>query len=175
MKDAAWKAMLANYPEAKQVKLGDVDGFLAALGLKRYKGEVVVNDSRFIDNGNGPVTDTKTGLMWARRDNGENINWAEAKAYCENYRGGGYTNWRMPTENELAGLYDKSKSRPVACTSYYNIHVTTELIDMNCYWYWASEENSPNAAGFNFDNGVRTWQHQAIYSNFRALPVRSAK
>jgi hypothetical protein len=28
---------------------------------------------RFVNNGNGTVTDTQTGLMWADHDNGSNI------------------------------------------------------------------------------------------------------
>jgi len=50
--------------------------------------------------------DMKTCLMWASEDNGYDIKWKDAKRYCENYRGGGYTDWRMPTIDELAGLYD---------------------------------------------------------------------
>ena len=32
---------------------------------------------RFVDHGDGTVTDTKTGLMWAAKDNGSPINWPE--------------------------------------------------------------------------------------------------
>ena len=53
-------------------------------------------DGRFIAYNNGTVSDTQTGLMWAAKDNGSNINWVNAKSYCENYRGGGYSDWRMP-------------------------------------------------------------------------------
>ena len=67
-------------------------------------------DGRFIAYDNGTVLDTKTNLMWAAKDNGSDINWADAKSYCENYRGGGYTDWRMPTTDELAGLYDAAKT-----------------------------------------------------------------
>jgi len=67
-------------------------------------------DGRFTAYDDGTVLDTRTGLMWAAKDNGADINWPNAKRYCENYRGGGYTDWRMPTQDELAGLYDSSKS-----------------------------------------------------------------
>lgn len=40
-------------------------------------------DGRFIDNRNGTITDAKTNLMWAAKDNGRDINWANAKSYCE--------------------------------------------------------------------------------------------
>jgi uncharacterized caspase-like protein len=54
-------------------------------------------DGRFIAYDNGTVMDTLTNLMWAAKDNGSDINWTDAKSYCENYRGGGYADWRMPT------------------------------------------------------------------------------
>jgi hypothetical protein len=46
-------------------------------------------DGRFIAYDNGTVLDTSTNRMWAARDNEIEINWAKAKSYCENYRGGG--------------------------------------------------------------------------------------
>ena len=48
--------------------------------------------------------------MWASRDSGRDVTWQGAKEYCENYRGGGYTDWRMPTYEELEGLFDTDKS-----------------------------------------------------------------
>src|ERR1035437_8847883 len=72
-------------------------------------------DGRFIAYDNGTVLDTRTNLMWAAKDNGSNINWQGAKGYCENYRGGGYTDWRMPTQDELAGLYDAAKTYKSDC------------------------------------------------------------
>jgi len=55
-------------------------------------------DGRFIAYDNGTVIDTQTGLMWAAKDNGSNIDWPSAKKYCENYRGadtriGGCRHW----------------------------------------------------------------------------------
>jgi hypothetical protein len=59
--------------------------------------------------------------MWAAKDNGSDINWENAKSHCENYRGGGYKDWRMPTQDELAGLYDANKTRPAPCNFQYFI------------------------------------------------------
>jgi hypothetical protein len=84
------------------------------------------DQKRFKIYKNGTVLDTRTNLMWAAKDNGSDINWQDAKSYCENYRGGGYSDWRMPTQDELAGLYDSSKSYPLPQSDY---HVRlTELI-----------------------------------------------
>ena len=132
-------------------------------------------DGRFIAYSNGTVSDTRTNLMWAAKDNDSSINWANAKNYCENYRGGGYTDWRMPTQDELAGLYDANKSRPGACHGSYSIHVATELIDITCFIPWASETRGSDAAYFNFTTGIRYWYRQSNDIYCRALPVRSSK
>ncbi len=131
--------------------------------------------SRFIAYNNGTVLDTKTNLMWAAKDNGSDIDWAKAKSYCKNYRESGYTDWRLPTQDELEGLYDENKSRPAACNRDYNNHVATELIDITCFAPWASETRGSDAAFFNFDGGDRYWNPQSNDSFYRALPVRSAK
>ena len=153
MKGAAWKAMVANYPEATQVKVGDVDNFLVSLGLTRYDGEVVTLE--------GGYTDPSTGLTWARRDNGSNIDWANAKSYCENYRGGGYTDWRMPTQDELEGLYASGAHNG-------RIKLTNDYV-------WASETSYSKAAYFHFPAGQRYWAKQSNDIYYRTLPVRSGK
>ena len=67
------------------------------------------SNERFIDNGDGTVTDTLTNLMWAASDNMGDITWHDAKIYCENPPIAGYTysGWRMPTIEELKTLYNK--------------------------------------------------------------------
>jgi len=131
--------------------------------------------SRFIVNSEGTVLDTKSELIWAAKDNGSGINWKGAKDYCESYRGGGYSDWRLPTVDELAGLYESSKSRPAACNTVYNIHVATELIDLTCYAAWASETRGSQAAYFSFNTGSWYWKPRSHTSSTRALPVRSTK
>jgi Protein of unknown function (DUF1566) len=145
---------------------------------KPYTAEraTTARDSRFIAYDNGTVLDTKTNLMWAVRDNGKIINWADAKYYCENYRGGDYTDWRMPTQDELAELYDETKTYKSDCGDGRDVHLITELIRVRCGWVWASETRGDQAAYFLFYNGKRNWSSQSDISyNFRALPVRSGK
>jgi tetratricopeptide (TPR) repeat protein len=145
------------------------------LGTFSRAGEKA-RDGRFIAYDNGTVLDTKTKLMWAAKDNGSNINWKNAKSYSESYRGGGYSDWRLPTQDELVGLYDRSRSkpRPAACDTSGDIHVDTKLIDITCFAPWASETRGSEAACFHF-LGKRFWSPQSEDSVYRALPVRSAE
>ena len=68
---------------------------------------------RFQKKDDGTVTDSKTGLMWASKDNGIPISWHNALIYCQNYTESGYSDWRMPTLDELSGLYNRSEERRV--------------------------------------------------------------
>jgi tetratricopeptide (TPR) repeat protein len=141
------------------------------IALQPFAAEIG-RDGRFIAFSNETVLDTRTNLMWAARDNGSDTNWANAKSYCENYRGGVYTDWRIPTQDELAGLYDNAKTHR-SCG--YNIHLT-ELINLSCPYVWASETRGSDNAAFNFGKGERSWNPQSnFYYDVRAIPVRSGK
>lgn len=117
--------------------------------------------------------------MWAAKDNGSNINWTDAKKYCDGYRGGGYKDWRMPTIKELETLYDSSsKGYTIQCSGYptfLKIHYN-ELL--SCPWVWVSDfDGSKNAETgfFCFTDGNVYSQHQFVSRFFRTIPVRNAK
>jgi hypothetical protein len=135
----------------------------------------IKRDGRFIAYDDGTVLDTKTKLMWAAKDNGSDINWQGAMNYCENYSGGGYTDWRMPTQDELARLYDPAKNYKSDCGLFGNTVHLTELIRLTCSWAWTSETRKYGAVFFDFK--VADWYvyPQSDVSGFRALPVRSVK
>ena len=134
------------------------------------KAKEIESDGRFVAYDNGTVKDTKTGLMWASKDNGEGINWKGAKRYCEYYRGGGYTDCRMPTIDELAGLYYKSVSYQAKLGSY-DVNLT-KLIQLTACCHWASETLGSTAASFYFYTGHRIWFGRSGSCRRRALPVR---
>jgi len=133
----------------------------------------IARDARFIAYNNGTVKDIRTGLMWAAKDNGRSVTWQEAKEYCESYSDGGYTDWRMPTQDELAGLYDKNESYKAKRWSY-NVHLT-ELIELTSCCPWASEIYGSHAVLFDFcRGGSRSWYlSPSIPPLSGALPVRS--
>jgi outer membrane protein assembly factor BamD (BamD/ComL family) len=92
----------------------------AAAQIARLRG-------RFADNGNGTVTDKKTGLMWVLLDSkavsGKCLDYDSAKKYTKALRTGGYRDWRLPTAKDLAGLYKNPPYFP----------------DFGVNWYWSSE------------------------------------
>jgi hypothetical protein len=140
-----------------------------------------VRDGRFIAYDNGTVLDTSTNLMWAAKDNGSYIDWPRANKYCENYRGGGYTDWRMPTQDELRGLYDRDKNYESDCG--VDVHITTKLIHLSCCCPWALEARGVGEST-NVDFRVRIprfwiaeWRYMTAgpMLNPSVLPVRTVK
>ncbi|MGD9058107.1 MAG: DUF1566 domain-containing protein [Desulfobacterales bacterium] len=142
---------------------------MLAIGLFVLLGFIVIPaiaSDRFVAYGDGTVTDTKTGLMWAAKDNGGPINWKDAYTYCQNYSGGGHTNWRMPTLAELSSLYDPKKKNK------HGYHVNKQ-IGISVQSCWASETRGSKAARFNFTYGQVYWLRQFYSGPSRVIPVRS--
>jgi hypothetical protein len=75
-----------------------------------------------VDNGNGTVTDKKTGLMWQKQGDARQYDWYQATwNVCKALRTGGYSDWRLPSKGELTTIVDKSapQSGPTIKTSYF--------------------------------------------------------
>ncbi len=84
-------------------------------------------------------TDPATGLMWTRKDNGSDVDWPQATAYCSDLKLAGHRDWRLPTLEELQGIYDPSVSvRRVFGGDglTYDVHVKGDLILTG--WTWSS-------------------------------------
>jgi hypothetical protein len=129
--------------------------------IEKIREPRFTNKSRFIAYENETVLDSNTNLMWAAKDNGLDIKWQVAKNYCKYYQGGSYTNWRMPTLNELEELYNSG--------NYHNVITIADWL------VWASENRDQKAACFDFDAGIRVWRSPSFRDSARALPVRSGK
>ncbi|MGR0482879.1 MAG: Lcl C-terminal domain-containing protein [Candidatus Electronema sp. V4] len=85
------------------------------------------SDSQLLDNGDGTVTDSKTGLMWKQCLEGvggalcdaglpSNFTWQEAlkQPIIVNSGGGfaGYTDWRLPNIRELVSIVEEQCYNP---------------------------------------------------------------
>lgn len=121
--------------------------------------------SRFVDNGDGTVTDKETNLTWMKQDDGKKRSWADAKKYCEENQaklpGEG---WRMPTVNELFSLVDHTKYGPAIDPLFLNTQSS---------YYWSS---TPYAGGsgfawcVSFYSGGVGWD--GLSSGYLVRPVR---
>ena len=80
------------------VQMKDAEGRVHL--LLPYKAFVAVATERFLDNGDGTVTDTRRKIMWQKGDNGKEVTFEEAQGYCKTLRLGGYADWRLPKPDE---------------------------------------------------------------------------
>ncbi len=110
--------------------------------------------------------DTETGLMWQVEDNGADIDWAAAIDYCEQLNTGGFTDWRVPTQDELATLYRLESAE----TSEYYI---LQKIKITTCCQWASDVKGATVASFDFEYGNKEWRHPMSTVETRVIAVRT--
>ncbi len=139
-------------------------------------------DGRYLDHGNGAIKDTRTGLMWTKKDSyadlGECLDWDDSRRYVSALRTGGYSDWRLPTVKELKGIYEGSKSNNMAYDhdSRYPLHLDSIFADWAAYFYWSSEEAGSCCArhvSFNPDQAYENHRAHCYDGGVRA--VRSWK
>lgn len=123
------------------------------------------NQERFESLLGGVVKDNETGLMWSMTDNGMDLTWESASAYCITYTKGHFANWRMPTVGELETILKSSENKRNEALNYIRItgkHIWTSTIDP-----------SKSKAGY-YVVPDQAWQYGSKYGGFRAraLPVR---
>ncbi|MBL7205034.1 MAG: DUF1566 domain-containing protein [Desulfobacteraceae bacterium] len=127
--------------------------------VRAVRGRSVSN--QFIDNGDGTVTDSSTGLMWQKdtaRDGQSNydlMSWEEAFDYCESLSLGGHSDWRLPNIKEVSSLMDYSLHDPAIDTAYF----PNTVFSGRGYRSSTTCANDPNdcSLGVNFVNGMDGW------------------
>jgi hypothetical protein len=136
-------------------------------------------DERFVDNGDGTVTDKKTNLMWVkngwRLDFFSAVNWKDAIKKCEDFKHGGYKDWRLPTIKEWESLLDIRNEFPALAepNPFENI-----IVHMP-YWsntgYGSTLGTSPKTATRAYAVMLYYGRiaHQNINRTGFVLPVRS--
>lgn len=92
-----------------------------------------INIPIFINNSDGTITDTVTGLMWQGLDGGE-MRIENAIAYCDTLTLGGFTNWRLPTAQESFSILNMQNVNPAINTTYFP--------NNNAEYWWTSERQA---------------------------------
>ena len=138
------------------------------LFLLVFSGLSLSADNRFTVNGDGTVTDNKTGLMWAASDNGADIDFEDGDRYCKSFAAGGFSDWRLPDIEELEALYDpKAKN-----TAGLGI---TEKISLSACCPWSSYDSTGVSSLLDFRTGKEIWSFKGDKELLRALPVRGGE
>jgi len=108
---------------------------------------------RFVDNGDGTVTDNLTGLMWfkdagcmgqttwqAAMDRIADLNATPGSYSCDGFHTASYTDWVLPNINELKSLaYHRPGGRAwLQGQGFRNV--------ANNAWYWSSTTQASNTS-----------------------------
>lgn len=135
--------------------------------------------------------DRSTGLMWTRKDNGSDVNEVQADVYCSKLQLAGYSGWRLPTMEELQGIYDPDVTvqAPFDNGLTYNVHIKGNLMltgriwsdlrkgdrrrpyEVDVGWLFQFGDTGPS----NVDLEKRQINFLLYNSDTRALCVRGAK
>lgn len=153
------------YDEPGQVVAGDDGSVQAGVGLT-YE--------RFLDHGNGTLTDTMTGLIWMKQASCLAGNWADAVATVQDLGNGqcGLTDgskagdWRLPNRNEMESLGDRMNGNEAdfldatyvwkSDAALYRGPVFANFVGNASYWTSTTDAADPSEAWavFSCDFGV---------------------
>ena len=121
------------------------------------------------NSADGCIIDTSTGLMWQKEDDGVERNFRDAIQYCDELSLGGYTDWRLPTADELKTIFD-----PYSETKH-----SSPFINAKPERYWSITiifdpgAASPIAYTLDFASGSQTTYFQSYEYYVRAVRGRS--
>jgi len=105
--------------------------------------EASLESSSFSRSTDGVVTDARTKLQW--QDNAEvktvERSWEGALEYCESLTLSGKKDWRLPNNNELYSIIDRSRSPAVDTTFFQNAYLgyhwsSTSVATNPPYGWW---------------------------------------
>lgn len=125
---------------------------------------------RFVDNGDGTITDRASGLMWAKDgngagcNNGNTITWASALGWANALNFAGHTDWRIPNIKEIMSIADYSSYNPALDASVFP--------NESNEWRWSSTtyKNIGTSAWYvNFYTGQIDYTSKALLKHVRAV------
>ena len=112
--------------------------------FRMVRGNTDYGINNFSDNGDGTITDSATGLMWQKADDGNTYDWQDALSYAENLSLAGHTDWRLPNAKELQSIVDYSRSPNTTASPAINpLFSCTPIVDPDGNsgqygYYWSS-------------------------------------
>ncbi|WP_455276877.1 Lcl C-terminal domain-containing protein [[Eubacterium] cellulosolvens] len=156
------------------------------------RGNTEYGSNNFVDNGDGTITDSATGLMWMQDDSGSfnvgdggALSWEHALEWAENLIYAGYSDWRLPNAKELQSIIDYTRSPATTSSAAIDpIFYCTSIIDEGgetnypFYWTGTTHANSlgggRNAVYIAFGEALGYMEMPPNSGNYQLLDVHGA-
>ena len=134
---------------------------------------------RFIDNGDGTVTDTETKLMWKQSDSYQDtskwVNWFDAHEYVRELnlsKFAGQIDWRVPSLEEAESLYDEDLS--LRDVDRIEIHIDPAFSPGGGFTTWTVDERPHHTAAiFYYRYGHANLNHKEDITKDSVRMVRT--
>lgn len=119
----------------------------------RYVRGPAYGQNALVDNGDGTVTDTATGLTWERGDSGAGLAWREALAWAQSRNAArhlGHDDWRLPDAKELQSIVDYTRSPATTDSAALDpVFEASPIVDeggrRNYAFYWTSTTHADSS------------------------------
>ena len=138
----------------------------------------MTDKSRFIDNGNGTITDSKTNVMWKKTDSFQDTkkwkNWFTGHEYMQIVnleRFGGFEDWRFPFEEEAYSLFDLDKTSQDKYGD--DIYLDPVFEEGSAGVTWTEDTKDSSALVVQYEDGMKVWPSQYANLNMAVRLVRS--
>ena len=136
---------------------------------------------RFIDNGNGTITDLETKLMWKQTDSYQDtskwVNWYRAMEYLQELgieKFASYNDWRMPNLEEAETLYDENHA--IRDMDRMDIFISSAFSPGGGFTTWTSNElPHATAAIFYYRYGHANSNHKEDITKDSVRAVRDVE
>lgn len=103
---------------------------------------------RYVDNGDGTISDESTGLMWVRDPKAAGLEkrypWSQAIYRCEKLEYAGHKDWRLPNCNEILSIVDYSRFDPCIDTAFFEVGYVEGQSTKEEKVYWSSTTHAGN-------------------------------
>ncbi len=136
---------------------------------------------RFIDNGDGTITDLETKLMWKQTDSFQDtskwVNWYRAMEYLQELgieKFASYDDWRMPNLEEAETLYDEN--HVIRDMDRMDIFISSAFSPGGGFTTWTSNElPHATAAIFYYRYGHANSNHKEDITKDSVRAVRDVE
>jgi len=138
----------------------------------------MTDNSRYIDNGNGTITDTTTNLMWKKTDSFQDTkkwkNWFTGHEYMQIVnleRFGGHEDWRYPFDEEAYSLFELEKTSQDKYGD--DIYLDPIFEPGGAGVTWTEDTKDSSALIIQYEDGMKVWPSQYANLNMAVRLVRN--